>query len=121
MATITLSIEPGITFNRHVYNQVEFTDSAQKHHGVKSTDIYLYITGTLDRQNRSPDKFGRDGGAVYHLASHIVSNEAPKITDYRDTCFRASPETGTIRFFHGCRITKTRFESCQEKLKKRLE
>ena len=121
MATINLAIEPQIIFNGHIYNRIEFTDSAQKHYKGKSVEIYQYIVRSLDGQYRTPDEDDKHG-PVYKIASGIVSNEAPKIlSDYRDTFFRTDTNTGAIIFFHGSPKRKKQFEKLPGKWKKRIE
>lgn len=106
-----------ITFNGHQYDTIKYSDSAVAKHPNNGEEILIYIYKTLDGQNRKPDEPNDPNGPVHKVASHCVGTDVPKISTYRDTCFRPLPNENAIHFFHCSPIQEKQFNRRPEKMK----
>ena len=113
---------PTVTFNGCSFGRVELTRSATKHFGGDSEKYFRYIVSSLHGQTRSPSETGLNGSAIFKIASATWSVKGTFAqSDYRESCFRIFPETGTIQFFHSSSIQKGQYDRLAPDLKVRLE
>jgi hypothetical protein len=110
-----------IKFNDQQFAGFTYHKNILKHYGDRTNEILTYIYKTLDGQHRPPDETDSHG-EVYKVASAIVGNEAPKISEFsefRDTYFRIK-ENGPL-FFHCSPRTPKQFNKISDHQKKRID
>lgn len=120
---IKLPLKSEVIFNGILINHIIIEPSAQEHYENESTNIFVYIASTLNGQNREPDEISSDDPKknVYKIASCVAMDDVPKISDYRDTCFRLDQERGGLKFFHGSSRREKQYEKKPQKQKERIE
>ena len=120
MNSIFLCSEP-IELNGRVLNSIEIQDSAQKHYGKEKSILYYQkIYESLDGQKRPTSDYGRDGTPFYRIASNCgLGVGVPTQSKYRDTCYKLAG--ACIVFFHGCSISRKKYENLPDGLKIRVE
>jgi hypothetical protein len=111
-----------IKFCGSVFDTVEVTQNAAKHHQGKIIPVFSYIASTLDGQNRDSET-DKQGNPVYQITSN-VGQIIPDLRngEFRDTRFTVYEYTHTIKFLHCAPRRKKQFENkFSDESKKRIE
>lgn len=112
-----LKIDP-VIFNNCTFSSIEILESARKHYGKKSDEIFQKISKTLNNRQKEPDGVRKSGNPYYIVdscTSFVIDN---KEYNYRDTCFYLNEQENSIIFFHGCQRKEKEYKKFSEKLKK---